>query len=922
MSRSKMMKSTAPALLAVLLAAAPLMAQSPELPAAPEDLRLQVEPGAVDAPRGDLFIRGLDSVWTATGEILENASILIRDGRIEAIGPDIGAPGGVEVIEGSGYTAIPGIVDEHSHIAMESTNEGSAPVVPEVRVIDALDAEDFGIYRALSGGVTTAQILHGSANPIGGQSAIIKTRWGMEDSDRLLVGGAPQTVKFALGENVTRKNWNRSPARFPGSRAGVEQVYVQAFTAAQEYQRAWEEYRDDPGSFAVPPRRDLRLEALVDIMEGRIRVHAHSYRGDEIVMLMRIAEQFGFRIDAFTHVLEGYKVADELAAHGAGASTFSDWWHYKTEAFDAIPYNAAIMHEHGVLTSLNSDIPWLQTFMVYEMNKPVKYGGVSKQDALRMLTMNPAMQLRLEDRIGSLEVGKDGDVVLLSGDPFDVYSRVEKTIVDGIVYYDLERDSELRDAPVRERTVVRTTVASRGSGGSAAGGSDAASAVNGRDAGASDTVGPETSPAAGGPSSEGGSAVSAEALPRAGGSVAPVALVGATVHPVSGPDIPDGVVVIDENGRIAAVGPAASVEIPAGVRNIDLSGKHLYPGMIDPMTQLGMVDVGSVASAQDSREVGTYNPHVRALTSIHPPSEPIPVARANGITAAMAAHTSGVIQGTGSVIQLTGDTPERMEIEDRAALVVNFPSADGEDWEEPKLEGERLEELVDFFERSRLYAAEPTTRDRPTDRFDVQTAGGEAVLLDAMLPAIRGEMPVFFRVREERDIRTLLLFLDRFPDVRAVVLGGDQAFRIADELAERDIAVIVGSGLSPTMDRYDPIEAGWRNAAVLHGAGVPIAFSTQDVADVRNLPYHAARSAAFGLPREVAIRGVTLGAAEVLGLGSEMGSIDEGKRADLIVTDGDPLQILTHVERMFIGGEEVSLESRHTRLYDEFIDRH
>ena len=417
--------------------------------------KMQIEPGAVEVPRSDLFIENIDSVWTATGEILEHASILIRNGVIRAIGSDLTAPSGVTVIDGRGMTAIPGLVDEHSHTAMRTTNEATAPIVPEVKVIDALSPEDFTIYQALSGGVTTARILHGSANPIGGQSAVIKMRWGMTDSKQLLLQGAPQSVKFALGENVTQKNFSGGlgPQRFPTSRAGVEAIYVEAFTAAQAYKQEWDAYRQNPRRFRVPPRRDLRLEALVEIMEGKMRVVAHSYRSDEIVMLMRVAERFGFKIDVLTHVLEGYKVADEMAAHGAAGGTFSDWWQYKLEAYDAIPYNAAVMEEHGVLTSINSDMSPLQPFMVYEFNKPVKYGGVSRENALRMLTINPARQMMIDDKVGTLEVGKHGDVVLLSGDPFDSYSRVEKTIIDGIVYYDLQREQETRREAVHAKQV-------------------------------------------------------------------------------------------------------------------------------------------------------------------------------------------------------------------------------------------------------------------------------------------------------------------------------------------------------------------------------------------------------------------------------------------------------------------------------------
>ena len=295
-------------------------------PAAAQEWDVQLPPDAGSYPTGDLFVRNLEAVHTAAGPVLEGVSILIRDGIIEQIGAGLTAPGGVRVIDGTGLTAMPGIVDEHSHTAMTSSNEGTAPIVPEVRVLDALTTEDFGIYRALSGGVTTARIMHGSSNPIGGQSAVIKMRWGMDATEQLLIPGAPRFVKFALGENVTRKaappNAN---SRFPLSRAGVEAIYVEAFTAAQAYRAEWDGFRENPAAFPAPPRRDLRLEALVDIMEGRIRIHAHSYRADEILMLIRLAERFGFRIDVFTHVMEGYRVATEMAEHGAAGSTFSDW---------------------------------------------------------------------------------------------------------------------------------------------------------------------------------------------------------------------------------------------------------------------------------------------------------------------------------------------------------------------------------------------------------------------------------------------------------------------------------------------------------------------------------------------------------------------------------------------------------------------
>lgn len=879
-----------------LLAAAALAA----LPAtvSGQQYNVQIAPGAVAVPRGDLFIHNADAVWTANDTVYHYVSLLIRGGVIRSIGANLTPPSGVQVIDGAGFTLIPGFVDEHSHIAMRATNEGTAPVVPEVRVVDALDPGDMSIYQALSGGVTTAQILHGSANPIGGQSAIIKTRWGMDDARQLLVQGAPQTVKFALGENVTQKNFGGfgdGPRRFPASREGVEAVYVEAFTAAQAYKKTWDDYRKNPKDYRVPPRRDLRLETLVDIMEGRIRVHAHSYRADEIMMLMRVAERFGFKIDVFTHVLEGYKVADEMAAHGAAGSTFTDWWMYKLEAYDAIPYNAAVMFRHGVLTSINSDIPWLQSSFIHEIQKPVKYGGVSREDALRMLTRYPAQQLLIADKVGTIEVGKQADLVMLSGDPFDSYTRVERTIVDGIVYYDRQRDAELRHHPVRPLPSAAPLVP--------------------------DAAPTELTDASDMPPGLPGVQVASLALPPLGGAQAAItALVGATVHPVSAAPIADGVVVI-ENGRIQQVGPASQVSVPAGAQVINVAGKHVYPGLINPITQLGMVEMGQVAASRDDQEIGRYNPHIRALTGIHPSSAAIPVARANGLTTVLSAPATGVIQGMGTVIQLSGDTPERMVVKDTAALLINFPSPPGTAWDDPKLEGERLQELVDLFNRAMLFAKQPTTDADPTAPFEPNTPRRDRLLLQALVPVVTGQVPAFFLTSRERDIRTLFLFLDKFPDIQGVVVGGDQAFRVADELARRKIPVILTNTIQPTSDPNDPVTAQWQNAGILYHAGVTVAFGTNDVETVRNVPYHAAWAVAYGLPKDEGLKGVTLNAARILGVADRLGSIEPGKRADLIVTTGDPLQIITQTERMWIAGQEVSLDSKQTELYAKFKNR-
>ncbi len=384
---------------------------------------------------------------------IEKGAIVIRGGKIAAIGRDVNVPAGATVIDAAGRWVTPGLIDCHSHTAIDgNVNECTDSVTAEVRIADVLDPKDVALYRELAGGLTTANVLHGSCNTIGGQNAVIKLRYGKDDPKDLLFEGAPRGIKFALGENVKRSNF-RVPGnerRFPATRMGVEATLREAFEQARAYKREWEDYdkklkaAGPKGDKPTPPRKDLRLEELADILDGKVFVHAHSYRADEILMLIRIADEFGFKIRTFQHVLEGYKVASEIAKHGAGASTFSDWWAYKLEAYDAIPYNAAIMAEHGVNVSLNSDSDELARRLYWEAAKAVKYGGVSEADALKMVTLNPAWQLGVDKRVGSLEVGKDADVAIFSAHPFAADTRVEMTLVDGVVYFDRAKDLAAR----------------------------------------------------------------------------------------------------------------------------------------------------------------------------------------------------------------------------------------------------------------------------------------------------------------------------------------------------------------------------------------------------------------------------------------------------------------------------------------------
>ena len=398
------------------------------------------------------------TVLTITRGRIEHGSVLIRGTKIAAVGPNdqVAAPADAKVINATGMFVLPGIVDTHSHTAVEgSVNEISEPNSGNVRIRDVLTNEDINVYRQLAGGTTTALVLHGSANSIGGQSQIVKWRWGHPVSE-WPVDDAPRTIKFALGENPKSSNFRPPPgipAQYPQTRMGVEEVIRQSFTDARDYQAKWDDYnaKVKRGETAIPPRRDLIMDEMVDILAGKVDVHSHCYRADEIMMLLRLSDEQGFKIRELQHVLEGYKVAKEIAAHGVGGGTFIDWWGFKAEAYDAIPYNVALMDRAGVLTSVNSDSDELARRLNLDAAKAMKYGGLSEDEALKLCTLNGAKQLRLDHRIGSIDAGKDADFVIWTGHPFSTYSRVETTFVDGEVVFDRQHDLELRKEMAKEK---------------------------------------------------------------------------------------------------------------------------------------------------------------------------------------------------------------------------------------------------------------------------------------------------------------------------------------------------------------------------------------------------------------------------------------------------------------------------------------
>ncbi len=403
--------------------------------------------------KNDVLIKNA-TVMTAAKGTLENTDILVQNGKIARIGKNIAAPAGARVIDATGKYVTPGIIDCHSHSMLDAINEGVYSVTSMTRTRDVLNPTDITIYRALAGGVTAANLLHGSANSIGGQNTTVKFKWGHPVED-YPIADAPPGIKFAMGENVKRATSFAAPGstvRYPRTRMGVVETMRDAFLRAKDYKQAWADFK--AGKTKVPPRKDLELEPLVEILEGKRLVHAHGYRSDEHLNLLLLADEFGFRVATLQHGLEAYKIAPEIAKRGTGVSIFTDSWSYKLEAYDAIPYNAYILWKNGVNVSINSDSDERMRRLNLDAAKVMKYGGVPEEDAFKMITINPAKQLGIDKRTGSIEVGKDADIVIWNAHPFSVYSRVELTMIEGEVLFDRAKDADMRRAMAAERDAL------------------------------------------------------------------------------------------------------------------------------------------------------------------------------------------------------------------------------------------------------------------------------------------------------------------------------------------------------------------------------------------------------------------------------------------------------------------------------------
>jgi imidazolonepropionase-like amidohydrolase len=818
---------------------------------------------------GNVLIRGA-TVLTVTRGTLAGTDILVRGGKIARIGKGLTPDKGMAVIEAAGLFVMPGIIDTHCHFAISGgVNEFSLSVVPEVRVRDVINSEDHQLYRALAGGVTTARLLHGSANVIGGQDAVIKLKYG-RPAGELLIADAPRGVKFALGENVKRRR-----GRFPNTRLGVQALLIRAFTAARAYRRKWDEYERarKAGKPVTEPRRDLRLEALADVLAGDLKVHCHCYRADEILMLLRVADRFKFKIKSLQHALEGYKIGPEIADHGASCSTFSDWWAFKIEAYDAIPFNTALLHQAGAKVCLKSDSNELTRHLYQEAAKCIKYGGMSETEALKTITLHGAEQLGLEKRVGSIEVGKDADLVIFNGHPLNSYSRPEMTLVEGEVYF--QRPGKLQPAAY-----------ARG--------------------------GPAANHAAFKP------------IPR--NPKGRYAIVGATVHPVSGPARKDCTVLI-AGGKITGLLAGkkdkgkANTALPSGYTVVNATGLHLYPGMIDAGTVLGLTELGSARETHDFAEGGDFQPDLRASIAINPDSELIPVTRANGVLTVVTRPTGSIIAGQSALINLAGWVPREMTVVDPLALHVEFPVESPFYRGSPRMRrigraigkrqaAQKIRRLKELFRQARAY-----------DRARRESARKpENPRLAALVPYARGEKPVVIQAYREQEIREALRIAEELK-IKVILSGATDAWKVASELKKRDVAVILGPVMAMPTEDHDPYDAPFACAAKLHKAGVRFCIRSVGSSNTRNLPYEAAMAVSFGLPVKQGLKAVTLHAAQILGVDNQLGSIAVGKRANLVLADGDILQASTQVKALFIDGRPLPPTSKQTRLYERYLER-
>ncbi len=833
------------------------------------------------------------TIWTMSSSgVLQNADILIRDGKIVSVGKNLLAPPGCEVVDATGKHITPGIWDCHSHTAISgNVNEGTNMVSIECRIKDVINHRDINIYRQLAGGTVGGQQLHGSANAIGGQTSVTKWRWGKRPKE-MIVAGAPEGVKFALGENPIDEEGTRAGDR-PRTRMGVEDAIRQAFDSARAYREEWEAYRK--GILKTEPRKNLQMEALVELLEGKRFVHSHGYRQDEFLALMRLCETYGVKIKTFQHVLEGYKIADEMAKAGIGGSTFADWWGYKLEAYDAIPYNAVLMWERGVSVSINSDSNDHARRLNIEAAKSMRYGGVNAETALSFVTIEPAKQMGIDRFTGSLQAGKDADLVIWSGSPVSIYSLVEETYVDGIKLYDRRHHQKEMERRLEVLQKARE-ILQPGRSGRTTGNSDAEDAIR-----------PITVPGLRRVEGVAGNA----RYPRG-----PVVITGATIHPMKGePFVGD--VLIDQKGIIAGVG---KVTIPRDAIRVDGKGKHLYPGIIDSATTLGLVEVPRIPVSVDVSERGDFNPQLRVERAINPESALLYVARSAGVLTVLTRPTGQGIPGQAALLSLDGYTWEDFTIQGGIAVVLSIGGGGGgfarfrQEEASPQTDT-LLQRVSGYLKQAREYmelrklAQQGTIPPIPRDE-----------KMEVMARVAFRELPLLVEVNSANDIKAVIEWAEK-ENVALQLMGCTEADQIADYLAKKQVPIILFPVISPPRRPEDPVDKNFTLPARLLKAGVRFCLASNNSHDVRQIREMAGFASAYGVPKEDAVRAITLWPAEILGLGHRLGAIVPGYEGTLILTNGDLLEPGTQVLRAWIRGREVDLTDKQKQLWEKYRKR-
>ncbi|MFK5955135.1 MAG: amidohydrolase family protein [Planctomycetota bacterium] len=807
--------------------------------------------------------------------------ILIQDGLITKVGKSIRTPMNCAVVDATGLHIMPGIIDAHSHLALYSINEGSVSITAECRIADMIQAENVGIYRAAAGGTALVQSLHGSANPIGGQAATWELDYLATSIEALLVPEAPRNIKFALGENVKQSNWSGAwGKRFPNSRVGVQATYRRAFRDAQDYaiQRQRAAKGEMPGF-----RRDVRLEVLADILDNVVHIQCHSYRADELLMFLGICREFGIQRPVFQHVLEGYKVAPELAEAGAMASTFSDWWAYKFEVRDAIPWNVSILDKAGVVVSINSDSDEMIRRLNTEAAKGMLYGNMGWEAAMATCTLNSAKQLRLEDHLGSLEVGKYGTLSIFDGPPLEGYSRCMWTLARGKVIYEAPENLDSRWSDYSE--AIDAFVAA----------GEPSEPLNEIDE-------------------------KAENWERwtAAGIDSSAQINGVTIHPMTGEPFFGSMLVVD--GKIEKVVQGLhKFDLPQRHHMTDMplndATIHLYPAFINGLDRTGIWEYGAVRASRDDIETGTDQPDLSVAAAVHADSDHIAVTRQHGIAYVMVRPSSGRISGQTALIQLSGVTTADLVVETDLGLYLNFPQVGKFEQEDGPETPDAVAELDQLLADTLTYG----------ERLDRLSAAGEPTYqrdakLEAMLPYARGEKDIFLFANDAMTIMAARSWAKE-NQLSVVYCGARDAWKIAGYLGRDHARVIVTSTHHLPGSEFDPFDAPYRCASILEAAGCQVGLATDNPETTRNLPFQAATAAAWGLGRSKAAYAATLGSAKALGVDRYIGSIEEGKVASFFLCNGDPLLIQDGIRELWIAGKAVALTSHQTELRDRYLKR-